>query len=126
VPAPTVSIGEMAVVPAKLVEPLAEPTEALRLALQEVTDEQRESDMAQIAKNQAIAEYDKAFAVAANLMSTLLEMAGERDLARRVRPSNRRPGTTVDVAGGEAESELPADVPADPGASAPSAVEVTG
>ena len=123
--APAITAAGVAIDPVALLQPLVEPTEKLRLALVSSALEQRETDLAQQEKNKALAAYDRAFAVAANLTSTFLEIAGERDLARRVRPSNRRPGNTVEIAGGEGEVDLPADEPAPtvPGEAAPTATD---
>ncbi len=40
-----------------------------------------------------------AFSCTAKMLGALLETAGERDLARRVRPSSRRSGQSAEVAG---------------------------
>lgn len=74
------------------------PTHAsLGGALQAVARERREADEALVAKNRALEGYDRTFSVAANLLSGLLEAAGESDLARRVRPSRRSPGRTLET-----------------------------
>ncbi|MEO0326106.1 MAG: hypothetical protein AAF447_24365 [Myxococcota bacterium] len=44
--------------------------------------------------------YDVVFRMYASTLVTLFEMAGERELADRVRPSTRRPGQTRDIAAG--------------------------
>ena len=57
--------------------------------------EVRESEATQTAKDKTVAEYDRTFSRIATLASAMLEIAGESELARRVRPSSRRPGRTV-------------------------------
>ena len=60
-------------------------------------------------KHESMEQYDRTFSAAANLISTLLKVSGESELARRVRPSTRKPGQTVEVA----KDELaPGDEPA--------------
>jgi hypothetical protein len=60
--------------------------------------ELRETEATQRAKDKQMAEYDTTFKRVATLASALLEIAGESDLARRVRPSARRPGQTAENA----------------------------
>ena len=91
---------------------LTGPIEPLGTALSSVAREKRESDTTQLAKNQAIADNDRIFSLTATLLSTLLEAAGNKELARRVRPSTRHPGQTIEAAA-DAESTTPADPPAD-------------
>ena len=63
-------------------------------------------------KNRAIEENDRIFSLTATLLSTLLEAAGEKTLARRVRPSTRHPGQTIEAAA-EAATIAPENPPAD-------------
>jgi hypothetical protein len=48
-----------------------------------------------VKKQRTMAEYDRTFSTTANLVSHLLRTAGEIELARRVRPSTRKPGQTI-------------------------------
>ena len=86
--------------------------EPLGSALTALAREKRESETTQQAKNRAIEEYDRTFTLTATLLSTLLEAAGEKQLARRVRPSFRHPGQTVEAVG-EAAATTPEEPPAD-------------
>ncbi|MGI5861574.1 MAG: hypothetical protein ACOX6T_05890 [Myxococcales bacterium] len=86
--------------------------EPLGAALSAVAREKRESETTQQAKNRAIEEYDRTFSLTATLLSTLLEAAGEKTLARRVRPSTRHPGQTIEAAA-EATTITPENPPAD-------------
>lgn len=82
---------------------LEETIAALSEALRDVAREAREAEGTQVAKNRALAEHDRIFGDVATLVSALLRMGGEVELAARVRPSVRRPGQTVEAAeGGEA------------------------
>ena len=67
-------------------------------AITATADEERQAHTTLVKKNEAIAEYDNTFSCNANLVSVLLEGAGEKDLARRGRPSTRRRGQTVEDA----------------------------
>ncbi len=72
--------------------------------------EEREAEASLTAKYAAIEAYDQSFSTAANLVGALLAAAGETELARRVRPSTRRPGRTSEEAPAEGETaETPAE-----------------
>lgn len=68
---------------------------ALDQAATDVAVEEREAEATLVTKNDAIAKHDDAFGFAAAFLETLLEGAGERELAAKVTPSTRRPGQTV-------------------------------
>ena len=72
-----------------------------------LTTELRESEATQTAKDKAIERYDRTFTHVATLASAQLDIAGEHELARRVRPSVRRPGRTVEDAGEPPTPEEP-------------------
>ena len=58
-------------------------------------------------KQNAIETYDDTFSTTANLISHMLRAAGEDALAKRVRPSTRKPGQTVEEP--EVDSEAAAN-----------------
>jgi hypothetical protein len=91
----------------------------LNAALAEVTREAREAESTLQAKNAAIADYDATFARTATLAESLFSQAGLAEIARKVRPSARRPGRTNEVP--EEPPAGPPPVAAAPGASAGSA-----
>ncbi len=70
----------------------------LEESVAEVNNEVREAEATLSVKNDAIKDYDRAFSVTANLFSALLDAAGKKDLAKKVRPSTRRAGQTVEDA----------------------------
>ena len=82
-------------------ERLTETAKALASALQDVAREAREAEATLVAKNRALAEHDRVFGDMATLVSALLRVGGEDELAARVRPSPKRPGQTVEVAEGD-------------------------
>lgn len=71
---------------------LVSAADALDHALKQVSREERERDVTQLEKDEAIAAYDDAFTRGANLLEAIFRLAGEGALADRVRPSLRRPG----------------------------------
>jgi hypothetical protein len=79
-------------------KPLAELVEQAQGLVSRVAAEEREAEATLLEKRAAIEKYDEAFSSTANMVSTLLAIAGEKDLARRVRPSTRRAGQTAEDA----------------------------
>jgi hypothetical protein len=81
--------------PAEAKAELAAALAELESALREVEKEQKEAEATLAAKHAALAAYHQAFLATAGLVSLLLTMAGEHELASRVRPSKRRAGRVV-------------------------------
>jgi hypothetical protein len=75
-----------------LVQAVAEPLARLQPALDDVASEAREAEQTLVAKHNAIAAYDALFGAVATTLEGLFSLAGSHELARRVRPSRRRPG----------------------------------
>lgn len=73
---------------------IADRLELFRVARKSYDRELEESDATVIDKNKAIDEYDQCFSETASMISAFLRIAGETDLAQRVRPSTRRRGQT--------------------------------
>lgn len=111
----------LAVDPVALAALLAGKIGAVTRALFAVDREVREAEATLQAKHQAIAAYDQTFSGAAAALSALFVLADETDLARRVRPSQRKPGQTADQddAGEDGEADAGPSVDA-PEADAPS------
>lgn len=91
---------------AEAAEELEELRDVLTSHLKDVAREEREAEQTFVKKHAAIGEYDSTFSSVASLISTLLEVAGESELASRVRPSKRRPGQTAEGEEGK-EEEVP-------------------
>ena len=79
----------------------------LKGALADVAREERENEATYVAKTRAIEAYDQTFSQVATYVSAMLAIAGEKELARRVRPSSRRPGQTDEVAAADGVAILP-------------------
>jgi len=74
--------------------------------LADVAREQREAIATQAAKDNAIEAYDDIFGRTTNLLSALFRYSGDDALAKRLRPSARRPGQIIDE---EPGNPAPAD-----------------
>ncbi len=108
---PTVRYQGVTLDPPSVVEEMRPMVERLGETLEDVTREQGQSDAMKIAKDEALAAYDRTFQWVAGSAESLFKLADLPDIAKRVRPSSRRPGVTDEV---EAEgSEIPIDDPED-------------
>ncbi|MEM9463383.1 MAG: hypothetical protein AAGF11_55085 [Myxococcota bacterium] len=103
---------------------LSQHTVALSSALADVAREVREAEATLVAKNRALDEYDRTFGDVATLVSALLRIGGEVELAARVKPSTRRPGQTLEVA--ERAEEQPATEEPEISAESTSELAMTG
>jgi hypothetical protein len=75
---------------------ISKPLARLISALTKTATEEREAEQTIADKRQAIAAYDEVFSKTAGLISSLLRIAGEEELADRVRPVKSRPGQISD------------------------------
>lgn len=80
--------------PATMAATLEPMTERVREAFEGVSRETRETESLKVAKDRALAEYNASFLWIARTVESLFRLAGLEELADRVRPSARRPGTT--------------------------------
>ena len=87
--------------------PLKGSRKALSEAISAAAREKREADTTLVAKNAAMDNYDKVFSITATMVSSLLSFAGQKELARRVRPSSRRTGQTAQTAEVAENTEAP-------------------
>jgi hypothetical protein len=97
----------LAVQPANLADEIAPALAALEQTLDVVAQEKREAEATLAAKNDAIAANDAAFTRMANFLSALFAAANRPELARKVRPSTRRPGRTAEPPEESPEPTLP-------------------
>lgn len=79
-------------IPADEKAALAASVAQTEAALRAVDTERKEAEATLVAKYAAQAAYTQAFQEVAGLVALLLDMAGEHDLAAKVRPSKRRAG----------------------------------
>lgn len=96
----TVDAGE-------LVKNFQPVVDELRSALDEVDEKNREAQVTQSEKDKAMAELQQAFAASIRLLESLAELAGEPELAEKVRPTRRRRSAAK-------EEETPDEAPAEP------------
>ncbi len=97
--------------PPSVVEEMKPLVEGLGLALDDVSQGERETEAMKIAKDEALSAYDRTFLWVASSAESLFKMAELPEIAKRVRPSNRRNGVTDEV---ESQvSEVPTNDPDD-------------
>ena len=83
--------------PAVWSAPLVEKSDQLTQLVTQVATEEREAEATLMAKHETLENYDAAFSCTANIISALLQSAGEKELADRVRPSTHRSGQTREL-----------------------------
>ena len=74
---------------------LIESVDTLHLATDELAREERKTEALKLAKDNALARYNKSFLWIARTVESLCRLAGLDEVANRVRPSQRRPGVTA-------------------------------
>lgn len=70
---------------------------ALGQAIDAARNDVRENQASKVDRDRAWAASQRTFSGVANLASALLQLGGDPELARRVRPSGRNPGTVADA-----------------------------
>ena len=94
---------------AAVVDNFAALRKPLEESLKAVAKEVREAQVARQARNEAMDDYDRVFTGIATLFEAFFLLGGQRDLADRVRPSRRRPGTTEEEPTEPTEPTAPTD-----------------
>lgn len=85
--------------------------DSLKGVLNAIQNAVQDYDQAQVARKDAMAEYDRVFIRVARILEDYFLLVGDEEMARRVRPSRTRPGRT-EVDPGDLP---PDDVPVDDG-----------
>ena len=89
--------------PGKYAGQVREKATGLRTCLDHMADLQRDAEKALLHKRDVTDEYDSLFGDGARTFESYCRMAGETELADRVRPSETRPGVTQVPPNGEEE-----------------------
>ncbi len=79
----------------------------LQRSLSELRREEKRTEATQIAKNEAMEEFNHGFLWIARSVESMLQLAGLKEQAVRVRPSSRRPGVTERLETSDAEGDKP-------------------
>ncbi len=94
---PAVRYRGVTLEPLTVAEEMRPMVERLGETLENVVREERQSDAMKIARDEALAAYDRAFQWVAGSAESLFKLANLPELAKRVRPSSRRRGVTEEV-----------------------------
>jgi hypothetical protein len=89
---PAPKFKKAAIEPVEEAATLTRLADRLEAAIGAVMEDVRENQVTRTARDAAMAHYDKSFSRAANFLAALYALAGEPELADRVRPSSRSPG----------------------------------
>lgn len=86
--------GEFQLDAQQLAQELVKSVKAMQEAADDLSREVRRSEAMKLAKDDAIVEHDRWFVWIARTVESLCRVAGLEEVAKRVRPSSRRPGVT--------------------------------
>ncbi len=84
---------------------LIKSVETLHQATDELAQQVRKTEALKLAKDNALARYNKSFLWIARTVESLCHLAGLDEVAQRVRPSQRRPGVTAKRFDPDSQSE---------------------
>jgi len=94
---PEPRVGGVALSPPANVETFRPNLDKLKEAREALDREHQKADRTVLTKNQAVENYDREFVMLSRCLEAAFALAGESGLARRVRPSARRPGRRLEV-----------------------------
>ena len=78
-----------------LARELVSSVDTLQAAADDLGREERKTEALKLAKDEALARYNQSFLWIARTVESLCRLAGLDEVAKRVRPSRRRPGVTA-------------------------------
>ncbi len=87
--------GDFQIDPALLTPKVVEGLEKLRQASDALALEERKTEVLKLAKDDQLKKHNSSFLWIARTVESLLRLAGLDEVAKRVRPSTRRPGVTA-------------------------------
>ncbi len=87
--------GELQLDAPNLARELVGSVETFQQVADELAREERRTEARKLAKDEALSEYNQSFLWIARTVESLCRLAGLDEVAKRVRPSNRRPGVTA-------------------------------
>lgn len=87
-------LGDIKLDASSVARELEPSAERLRQALSDLRREEQRTGSTQLAKDEAMEEFNHGFLWMARTVESYLQLAGLKALAARVRPSSRRPGVT--------------------------------
>ena len=87
--------GDFQLDAARLAQELKASVETLEPTADELAREERRTEVLQLAKDDALRDYNGSFLWIARTVESLCRLAGLEEVAKRVRPSSRRPGVTA-------------------------------
>jgi len=87
--------GDFQLVATAMTKKVSESVEVLAPLIEDVVRAERRSEAKKLAKDEALEAYNTSFVWIARTVESLCQLAGLDEVARRVRPSRRRPGETA-------------------------------
>ncbi len=109
---PSIRFQGVALDPAGVAEEMTPLVDDLGQALDAVTREERRTEAMTIARDEALDAYTRTFLWVAQSAEALFKLADLPAVAKRVRPSSRRPGVTNEVE--KQGPDIPSDDPEEP------------
>lgn len=104
---PPLDLDGVLIEPGPMATQLGAQADELETVLVDIDRERKNAQTTRKAKNDAIAAFDRLYRWVGQALETYFRLAGMHELAERVRPSGRRPGSRAADDGGEQGSDEP-------------------